>query len=85
MTEIFLYSDICENHRVGNTFSPLLRCISLSGEKDDQIVRIYNDPIYFPVKNKYIETIQIELRSSSGSKVVFATGKTIVTLSFREK
>lgn len=85
ITEIFVYTDIIQCHHIGDISAPLLRVIPLSGEKDEQIVRIYNNPIYFPLKNNYIETIDIELRSSSGKSITFATGKTILVLSFREK
>ena len=85
ITEIFVYTDIIESHHVGDVSAPLLRVIPLSGEKDEQIVRIYNNPIYFPVKKKYIETIEIELRNSSGNNITFVSGKTILVLSFRER
>ncbi|GBM53876.1 hypothetical protein AVEN_64806-1 [Araneus ventricosus] len=85
ISEIFVYSDIVEHHRTGDTFSPLLRIIPCMNEKDRQIVKHYDKLLYFPVKKKFAETIEIELRTSSGDSIIFTTGKTYVILSFRRK
>lgn len=85
ITEIFVYSDIIEPHRIGETSASLLRIIPLGGEKDDQIVRVYNNPLYFSLKSNYIETINIELRASTGARMIFNSGKTFLILSFRQR
>ncbi|GBO12256.1 hypothetical protein AVEN_2341-1 [Araneus ventricosus] len=85
ISEIFVYSDMVEPHRTGDTFSPLLRIIPCMNEKDRQIVKHYDKLLYFPVKKKFVETIEIELRTSSGDSIIFTTGKTYVILSFRRK
>lgn len=85
ITEIYIYTDIIASHHVGDTVSPLLRVIPCANEKEDQIVKHYDAPLYFPLRKKFIETIEIELKSSSGHNITFTGGKTLVVLSFRRK
>lgn len=85
ITEIFVYTDIIASHHVGDSFSPLLRVIPCINEKEDQIVKHYNIPIYFPLRKHFIETIEIELKTSSGEDIIFTGGKTFVLLSFRRR
>ena len=85
ITEIFIYTDIVVSHHVGDTLAPLLRVIPCIDEKDDQIVKHYDAPLYFPLRKNFIETIEIELKSSSGDNIIFSGGKTFVVLSFRRK
>ena len=85
ITEIYIYTDIIASHNVGDTVSPLLRVIPCANEKEDQIVKHYDTPLYFPLSKKFIETIEIELKSSSGHNITFTGGKTLVVLSFRRK
>ncbi|GFX56952.1 uncharacterized protein F54H12.2 [Trichonephila clavipes] len=66
ITEIYVYSDIIESHFVGDTIAPLLRIIPVMSAKEDQIVVNYQRPSYFPLRNNYIDCIEIELKSSSG-------------------
>lgn len=85
ITEIYIYTDIITSHNVGDTVSPLLRVIPCANEKEDQIVKHYDVPLYFPLRKQFIETIEIELKSSSGDNITFTGGKTLVVLSFRRK
>ena len=85
VTEIYIYTDIIASHYVGDTVSRLLRVVPCANEQKDQIVKHYDNPLYFPLSKKYIETIEIELKSSSGHNIIFTGGKTLVVLSFRRK
>lgn len=85
ITEIFVYSDLVSSHHVGDTFSPLLRIIPCVTEKSDQIVKSYQRPLYFPIRKSFVETIKIDLKTSSGNNNVFSGGKTYVVLSFRRR
>ncbi|XP_023238831.1 uncharacterized protein LOC111637555 [Centruroides sculpturatus] len=83
ITEIFVYSNIIESHHVGDTSAPLFRVIPLMGEKEQQIDKIYNTPLFFPVRTNHIETISIDLRSSTGENIIFTSGKSLLVLYFR--
>lgn len=85
ITEIFLYTDIVASHHVGDSFSSLLRVVPCVNEKEEQIVKHYDNPVYFPLRKHFIDTIEIELKSSSGQNIIFIGGKTFVMLSFRRK
>lgn len=85
ITEIFVYCDIISSHHCGDAFLPLLRIVPCLGEHNNQIVKNYQRPLYFPIRKHYIETIQIELRTSSGDLMTFSSGKTFAVLSFRHR
>lgn len=85
ITEIYVYSDLISSHHVGDTFAPLLRVVPARSEEPDEIVKQYDRPLYFPLKNKFTETILIELRTGFGDQITFTSGKTHVVLSFRRK
>lgn len=85
ITEIFVYSDVIQSVHVGDSVSPLLRIIPCMNETKPQIVKYYDRPLYIPIRNNFLETIEIDLRSSTGEKITFTAGKTYVVLSFRRK
>ncbi|KAF8790008.1 hypothetical protein HNY73_005096 [Argiope bruennichi] len=85
ITEIFIYSDLVQSHHVGDSFAPLLRIIPCINEKEDQIVKYYDRPLYFPVRKTFIETIQIELKTSFATDITINGGKTYAILPFRRK
>lgn len=85
ITEIFVYTDLIESHRVGDSYAPLLRIIPCMDEKNQQIVKNYETPLYFPLRKNFIDTIEIELKTTTGKNVTFSGGKTYVILSFRRK
>lgn len=85
ITEIYVYTDLISSHHVGDAFAPLLRVVPTRSETSDEIVKQYDRPLYFPLKNKFLETILIELRTGFGEKITFTSGKTHVVLSFRRK
>lgn len=85
ITEIFVYCDIVQSHFVGDTYAPLLRVLPVSNEHNTQVTKYFDKVVYFPLRKYYIDTIEIELRTSSGEKIIFTGGKTSVLLSFRQK
>ncbi|GFQ64880.1 uncharacterized protein TNCT_141431 [Trichonephila clavata] len=85
ITEIYVYTDIIESHFVGDTIAPLLRIIPVMSTKEDQIVINYQRPLYFPLRQNYIDCIEVELKSSSGDGIIFTSGKSLLVLSFRRR
>ncbi|GFR07566.1 uncharacterized transposon-derived protein F54H12.3 [Trichonephila clavata] len=85
ITEIYVYTDIIESHFVGYTIAPLLRIIPVMSTKEDQIVINYQRPLYFPLRQNYIDCIEVELKSSSGDGIIFTSGKSLLVLSFRRR
>ena len=85
ITEIFVYTDIIESHHVGDTQVPLLRILPISNEQNNQVIKYFDKIVYFPLRKNYIDTIEIELKTSSGKNITFTGGKTSVLLSFCKK
>ncbi|GFR21783.1 uncharacterized protein TNCT_308631, partial [Trichonephila clavata] len=85
ITEIYVYTDIIESHFVGDTIAPLLRIIPVMSTKEDQIVINYQRPLYFLLRQNYIDCIEVELKSSSGDGIIFTSGKSLLVLSFRRR
>lgn len=54
-------------------------------KKNDQIVKHYETPLYFPLRKHFVDTIEIELKTITGRSIIFTGGKTFVLLSFRRK
>ncbi|GFR05699.1 uncharacterized protein TNCT_728271 [Trichonephila clavata] len=85
ITEIYVYTDIIESHFVGDTIAPLLRIIPVMSTKEDQIVINYQRPLYFPLRQNYIDCIEVELKSSSEDGIIFTSDKSLLILSFRRR
>ena len=83
---MFIYSDIVEPQMVGDTCVPLLRNITVKTggvTQGNAVYRVFNSPHYVPVRAKYLETIQIDIRKDTGENVPFERGKLMVKLHFR--
>lgn len=85
VTELYIYSDIISAYHVGDTFAKCLCVIPCMSEQGEQIVRHYQNPLYFPVSQNFIESILIEIKTSSGNNIIFNGGKAYVLLSFRRR
>lgn len=81
---IYVYSNIAENNRVGDTESPLLRIVPVNNKRHwtTQYVE-YQKIQYIPVSQKRFRQISVYLRSDTGEIIPFTNGRTIVTLEFR--
>ena len=79
---VFIYSDIVENQRVGNTHVPLIRSVRY---RKGQTSYVFNPPFYLNIARGNIQTIEVELRTSKGIKIKFGEGETIAVLHFKRK
>jgi hypothetical protein len=81
---MYIYSNICSNVLVGNSFVPLLRAIPLKETPYGQVQSfIFEKPIYVPVTRRSIDTIEVELRDDTGELMPLEEGKTLLLLQFR--
>lgn len=87
ISSLYLYTDIIEHQFVGDSFSPLLRNITVpnSLRYGDNISHNYIQPHYMPVTRNNIDSIEIDLRSDTGEPIHFVSGKVIVKLHFRPR
>jgi hypothetical protein len=86
-SSVYIYSDIIEHQFVGDSFSPLLRTVSVPNNLryGDTINHNYIQPHYVPVSRNNFDNIEIDIRSDTGDAIHFLTGKVVVKLHFKPK
>lgn len=83
-SEIFIYTDIADDTITGDTLCPLLYIMPVENTKfGGHTSKIFNAPHYVPVKQRYFETIEIDIRTSRGEKAPFRFGSLTTKLHFR--
>lgn len=80
---IYVYCDVVEPQIVGDVQAPLLKIVKVEGRDGEIVNAHYVRPHYVPIIRKQFQTIQIEIRTNSGSLVPFERGKVILVLHFR--
>ena len=82
---LYIYSSIVDHQIVGDTMAPLLRVVCPDAEKLGQTVsEKYIKPYYLPVNSSFIDTIDIQIRTTSGHLFPFQSGNPVViSLHFR--
>lgn len=86
-SQLFVYCDIIEPQIVGDVMTPLLRIISLDPSKyiyGSNKMHVFSPPHYLPVMRREFDTIEIDIRSSTGEKIPFQFGTACVKLHFRK-
>lgn len=82
---LFVYSDIVESSRVGDSYTQLLNVIAVPSDSKfgEQVFLRYERPYYHKVSKSDFEEIEIDIKEDTGASVPFRFGRTIVTLEFR--
>lgn len=84
VTSIFVYCDLVQPIRVGNTTSPLLRPIAFNAHKYGEMVHThFFNPMYIPINKSFIDTIEVRLCDASGEVIAFVEGLTTLILHFK--
>ena len=84
INSMFVYCDLCQPIRVGNTLAPLLRNIAFNTSTyGEQVSITYDRLIYIPVTKTFIDSIQIHLCDSIGETIPFVEGLTNCILHFK--
>lgn len=87
-SQMFIYCDIIEPQMVGDVICPLLRVIPIDTIKytyGSNKTHIFSPPHYVPVMRREFDTIEIDIRTNTGSNVPFQFGTTCVKLHFIRK
>lgn len=85
--QLFVYCDIIEPQIVGDVMTPLLRIIPLDPSKyiyGANKMHVFSPPHYLPVMRREFDTIEIDIRSSTGQKIPFQFGTVCIKLHFRK-
>lgn len=86
ISSIFVYCDLCQDVRIGNTLAPLLRNVAFNTTKYGEQVNItYNNLIYIPISKSFIDTIQVHLCDAIGETIPFVEGLTTCVLHFKRR
>ena len=69
---------------MGDTVAPLLRIVGIEDTSyEKMIVKIYDSPHYLPVLIRSFDTIKVDIRDRTGSRVPFEFGTLTLKLHFR--
>ncbi|KAJ8019316.1 hypothetical protein HOLleu_42158 [Holothuria leucospilota] len=78
-----VYCDIVEPSVLGHVKVPLLRVINVNGNYGETKRDIFHHIFYHPIKQKYIDKIEIDVKDNTGCKIPFVFGNMIAILHFR--
>ena len=83
---IYVYCDIVKSSVVGDSFSKLLRVVSVPNAGfGETIQKIYDQPQFFPLEKKEFQTIEIDIKDDTGTTLKFDSGRVIIVLHFRKR
>jgi hypothetical protein len=80
-TEVFIYTNLCEDTIVGNKEVPLLRRVYLDGSPN----KIFTLPYEVPIRLGQVHDVQIYIKDATGQKASFLQGEVSVTLQLKYK
>lgn len=86
-SHMYVYCDLVEPQMVGDTVAPLLKIVNIS--TSSYIYGLHKstsfiDPHYVPVMNRSFDSVEIDLRDSTGRHLPFHFGTSCVKLHFRK-
>jgi hypothetical protein len=79
----YIYCDIIEPTFVGDTKVQLLRTVNVDSANRHIVNHIFPNPIYIPLQKKHFNSIEVNIMTSTGDPVPFASGHSVITLHFR--
>ena len=82
---MYVYTDIVDAQFVGDVKVPLLRIVNIDGEYGRNVQASFRNLQYVPVKVNSFETVEVNIKNDRNENVSFESGKSIVTLHFRQK
>ena len=86
ITGLFIYSDIADFTFVGDIIAPILRVVPFNPvTKLVHVHKEFKNLHHVPVSKYVIDQVYISIKTETGSKVPFVTGKTMIKLRFRRK
>ena len=83
LCNLYTYVDLISPQLVGDTEVALLRVLPVEGVHGDMVTKTFQNPQYLPVIKKQFSTVEINIKTDTGERVPFESGKLITTLHFR--
>jgi len=83
---LYFYSNIVEDNFIGDEYAPLLRVVPVyEKNKFGSVVKeTFDFPHFIKLKARDFDTIHIDIRDDTGSRVPFESGRVIVKLIFKK-
>jgi hypothetical protein len=85
---LFVYTNIIKSSIVGGKKAQLIRIIPLENPSNNSVGSMksltFNPILFYPLQQNYLDMIEIQIRDNSGRLINFQSGKTIITLFFRQ-
>ncbi len=85
LNTLFVYTDLVEYQVVGNVLAPLLRTVPITGVYGETVGCVFLSPHYLRLRKKSFDSVEINIRDSSGENIGFQFGITIVKLHLRQQ
>lgn len=82
---LYIYSNLIENIRIGDSQGPILRIVDSKGKLGDRICRVFERPYYFPVRQNHFRQIHVQIRFNNGQIPIFYKGHSALVLHFKKK
>ena len=80
---LYTYVDLIAPQLVGDSEVPLLRVLPVEGKHGDMVTKTFQNLQYLPIAKKQFTTVEINIKTDTGEKVPFESGKLITTLHLR--
>ncbi|CAO4361644.1 unnamed protein product [Caenorhabditis nigoni] len=81
---MYIYSDgLVEPQTISHMKVPLLKVITISTKNTGDVDQSFTNPIYVPVRPKYVDRIGIQIKNDRDNFIPFNSGKIVVVLHFR--
>ena len=83
---LYIYSNLGQYCKVGDTEAPILTVVPFNSEGCETVQeRIFESPIYVPLRSNYLSHIEVLLCDGTGESIRFMPeAKTVLTLHFRQ-
>ena len=85
-SHMYIYSNVVNFTQVGESLTPILRCINIKNESEfgKELVYIPKKPMYLDVNPSSINKFEINIRGNDGNLIPFAeTAITTINLNFK--
>ena len=82
---IYVYTDVVESRKVGDSVGPLLRALPVSRSLGETVSDRFTNINYVPLLNSNFKSIEVDIKDDTGRCVPFEYGRVTVTLHFRRR
>lgn len=82
---LYIYSNVAEHRPVGHAMLPLLRIVPVFESKGNKPrLTTFQSVQYLPARKQIYDSLEIDIRTTTGEPVPFERGHVLVTLHFRQ-